>query len=175
VPLGLKVLGARDVNDRAGDRLFHLRGEGEVNDFAAADAEKMVVVLGEVFCELKASELVVGGDAAHQSGGLEVHETAVCGASRQLRKACCNVLDADRMAHSDEEFDDRSTTCRVALVTLAKAGLDEAVEVFARSTGGYGAHAGFGTLVPVGNREGFIVAMLARPLASSRLVPRPML
>ena len=50
-------------------------------------AEEMVVVLGEVLGQLEARELVVGRDAPHHAGGLEVDQVAVGGAARQLGQA----------------------------------------------------------------------------------------
>jgi hypothetical protein len=63
VAVRLEVLVARELVDGAADLTLEALARRDVGDLAAADAEQMVVVLGEVLRQLDAGELVVGRDA----------------------------------------------------------------------------------------------------------------
>ena len=71
---------------------------GDVGDLAAAHAEEMVVVFGEVLGQLEAGELVAGRHPPHQPGAPEVDEVAVGGAAGQVGQAVGDVADAHRVA-----------------------------------------------------------------------------
>ena len=96
------------------------RTRGHVDDFAAERTEQMVVVMREVLSQLKASELIVGGDSSYDPGALEIREVAVGGASRHVGNGARDVRDAERTAGRGEKFDDRLTTTRVALIDAAQ-------------------------------------------------------
>jgi hypothetical protein len=116
VAVRLEPLFRGELVDGFGDVALEGRGRGDVDNFAAAGAEEVVVMLGEVLGQLKASELVVGGDAPHHAGDLKVDKVAVGRTARHAWKASGDVTDADRMTGSEEQVDDRPSACGVALL-----------------------------------------------------------
>ena len=104
--MGLEALGVGERADGAGDLLLEAGREGDVDDLAAADAQQVVVMLGEVLGQLEAGELIAGGDPPDEPGGLQVGQVPVGGAARQAGQALGDVTDADRVAGADEQVDD---------------------------------------------------------------------
>ena len=82
VTVGLETLGLGESLDGGCHVPFEGRGRGDVDDLATVRAQEVVVVLGELFGQLVASELVVGRDPPHHSGDLEVDEVAIGRAAR---------------------------------------------------------------------------------------------
>ena len=77
----LESFGRRELVDGPGDGSLEGVAGCDVDDSAAARAQEVVVVLGEVLGQLEAGELVVGRDASDHPGDLEVDEVAVGGAA----------------------------------------------------------------------------------------------
>lgn len=95
--------------------------DGEVGDVAATRADEMVVVLGEVFGELVARELVRGDDAVHDAGAFEDGEVPVDGALREARAPLEELGNGQRLLSLPENLDDGAATGRVALIIRAEA------------------------------------------------------
>ena len=118
-----------------GDLLFEAGGERHVDDFAAVDAQQMVVVLGKVFGQLEPGEFVVGGDPPDEPGGVQVGQVPVGGAARQAGQVLGDVFDAHGMAGADEQVDDGPPSAGVALVDPPQAALSHAVRCRRSSPG----------------------------------------
>ena len=86
------------------------------------------MVLGEVFGQLEAGELVVGGDPPDEPGGVQVGQVPVGGAAWQAGEALGDVTDAHRVAGADQQVDDGPPAAGVALVDPAQAALAHAVQ-----------------------------------------------
>jgi len=91
----------------------------------------MMMMLGQVLCQLEPGELVAGGDAPYDPSALEIDEVPVCrtpGYVGQLRR---DVRDADGVAVRSQELDDGTAARRIALVDSPQADLDQVVKVVA--------------------------------------------
>jgi hypothetical protein len=150
VAVGLEAFGVGELCDGAGDLLFETGGEGDVGDFAAVDAQQVVVVLGEVFGELEAGVFVAGGDLPDEPGGLEVGQVPVGGAAGQAGEVLGDVFDAHGVAGGDEQLDDGPPPAGVALVDPAQAVLGHAVHVVGHLLGRHGAPLAAGRARPCG-------------------------
>ena len=92
----MKALLGGELFDDSVDRSLEGRRRSDVDDPSTAGAEQMVVVLGQVFGQFEAGELVTGRDAPDHPGALEVDEVAIGRASRYVRELGGDVRDADR-------------------------------------------------------------------------------
>jgi|GEM_PF-5393890 len=89
----------------------------------------MMVMFREIFGKFETGELVVGGDPANDSCRLKVREVPIGGASRKVGKTLGNIVDADRMAGSDEHSNDGTTAFRIALIDAAQPTFDHGVQI----------------------------------------------
>jgi hypothetical protein len=87
----------------------------------------VVVVLGDVFGQLKTEVVVVCRDAPDDSRLLQVNEVAVGRAPRQPGRTFCDVFDADRVPGVRQQLDDLATPVCVALGDPSQPLLDQAV------------------------------------------------
>ena len=124
----MKVLPGSELLHHVGhDPLERGRGS-DVDDATADRAQQVVVVLGQILGQLEAGELVVGRDAPHDTGTLEVDKVPVGGAPRDLRKLRRDVGDAHRVAQRRQELHERPPAGGVALVDAAQPDLDDVME-----------------------------------------------
>lgn len=86
------------------------------------------MMMGEVFCEFEPRELVVGGDAPHDSRLLKIRQVAVSGTARDVRDRVGDVRDAEWPARGGEELDHGLAARGVALIKSAQMYLDELVQ-----------------------------------------------
>lgn len=84
VAAGRETMFRSDAVQRTLEGDLELVGDREVLHLTAAAADEVMVVFGEILCELVAGELIVGDDAAHHPRSLEHGEVAIRGALRQI-------------------------------------------------------------------------------------------
>ncbi len=128
VAVRLEALSLCQVIDGARHALLEGGSRGDIDDLAAADAEEVVMVLGQILGQLETGEVVTGRHTADQPGDLEVDEMTVGGAARQLWEPTGYVADADRVAGAGEHLDDGPAPARVALLDAAKASFGQVVQ-----------------------------------------------
>ena len=68
----LEALLRGEIGHHRGDGAFETRTGRDVDHFAAKRAEQVVMVMSEILRELKASELIVRGDASNDAGELQI-------------------------------------------------------------------------------------------------------
>jgi hypothetical protein len=129
VALRLESFGFCESVDSGGHASLEGGGWGDVCDLATVGAKKVVVVFGELLSQLIAGELVVGGDASHHTGDLEVDKVAVGRAARQIWETVSDVANADRVPGANQKLDDGPAAGGVALVGPAQTILHDIVDV----------------------------------------------
>src|SRR5215469_9517016 len=77
VAVRFEALGIGELADGAGHLLLEAVRQGDVGDLPAADAQQVVVMLGEVLGQLETGELVTGRDPADQAGRMQVGQVPV--------------------------------------------------------------------------------------------------
>ncbi len=107
----LEALGVGKLADRVGRLLLESGRQGHVDDLAAIHAQQVVVMLGEVFCELEAGELITGSDAPHQSGRVQVRPACA------ISTRCCSP--PDRLPTRASAKRSASTACSIARAQAA--------------------------------------------------------
>ncbi len=133
VTVGLEALVIGESLDGRCHIALEGRGGGDVNYLAAVGAQEVVVVLGELLGQLVAGEFVIGGDAPHHPGDLQVDEVAIGGAAGQIGQAISDITDADGVPGVDQEADDGPPAGRVALVGATKSVFHDIVQITLRS------------------------------------------
>lgn len=68
----MKALLGGELRDDPVDGSFEGGGGSHVDDPSTAGAEQVVVMFGQIFCELESSELVARCDAPDHPGGLKI-------------------------------------------------------------------------------------------------------
>jgi hypothetical protein len=96
------------------------RRHRDVADVAAAGADQVVVMLGEIFGQFVASELVARDDAMHNAGTLQDREVPVHRTLRKLGPPLEELRNAERLLGIPEDVDKGAAPRRVALVVGAK-------------------------------------------------------
>jgi hypothetical protein len=125
----LEALLGGELRHHGGDGALEVRTRCHVDHPATEGAEQVMVVMGEIFGELKACELVVRGDASNHAGELKVREVAIRRTARHLRQRVSDIRDAHGMPEPREQGDHRPAASRVALIDAPKVDLDELVEL----------------------------------------------
>ena len=118
-----------DVTDGGGHLMLEASRRRDVRDLAAADAQQMVMVLGQILGELEPGELVAGRDPPDQAGGLQVRQMPVGRAARQIRQALGDVANAHGMATAEQELNDGAPAAGIALIDPPQAPLGDAVQI----------------------------------------------
>ena len=131
--VGLESLSGCQLVHGQRDLALEVRARRHVGDLAAAHAQQMVMVLGEVLGQLEPGELVAGSDPAHESGRLQVGQMAIGRAARQLGEPVGDVADAHRVPGVTEQLDDGAASGRVALLDEAQTRLGDLVEGSSKS------------------------------------------
>ena len=99
-----------------------------------------MVVMGEMFGEFVASEIIVGDDASHHAGRLEHDEVAVHARLRKSRVGLEHLRDGHGLAACEERLDECSPALGESLITLPKQVGDLLVEFGVDSRKGFGRH-----------------------------------
>ena len=128
------VLGAepgrpRDLGGGGVHRFLEPRRGGDVFDHAAVRADEMMVVAGEVFCQLEAGVLVVGDDPVHEPRLLEHHQVAVHRALGEVMAFGQDLRDRERSRRGREHADDRFPVGGEPLVDLTQPARDRVAQV----------------------------------------------
>jgi len=87
------------------------------------------MMVGEIFGELEASELIPGGDPPHDTGTLEIGKMPIGGTPRHVGYRVGNIRDAHGVAEGGQEFHDGLATSGVTLVDSLKVHLYEFMEI----------------------------------------------
>jgi len=103
--------------------------QGEVGNRAAARADEVVVVLGEVLGELVASEVVASHDAGDGIGRFQDGEVPVDTGLGECLVGGEDLGDGQRPVAGLEDRDQPASTGGVALVVTAEEGSDFVVDV----------------------------------------------
>ena len=128
VALRFETLRGGQLVDGQRDLALEIGTRRDVAHLAAAHAQQMVVVLGQVLGQLEAGELVAGRDAADEAGGLQVGQVAVGGAPGQIGESVGDVADADRVTGVTEQLDDGPAPDRVRCSISRRRRLGHLVE-----------------------------------------------
>jgi hypothetical protein len=87
----------------------------------------VVVVLSDVFGQLKAKVVVVCRDSPDDTSLLQVNEVPVGRAARQPRRALCNIFDAHRVTSVGQQLNNLTTPVGIALRDQSQPLLHQAV------------------------------------------------
>jgi hypothetical protein len=127
--LGHEPGGRSGRRERAVDLGFERCGHCDVTHGAAAGADQVVVVLGEVLGQFVPCPLAGGYEALHESELLEHRKIPVDGALRETLSLFEDVRDRERSTCARKEVQQISPVRREALALRRESGGGEAVQL----------------------------------------------
>lgn len=89
-----------------------------------------MMVMGQILRQLKASELVAGGNSSNHARSLKIGEMTIGGTPRNVGIRVRNVRNAHRVAERCQQFDNGATTRGVSLIDSSKMYFNEFVKIF---------------------------------------------